>query len=640
MSTISAIEQFEFKAETRQLLHLMIHALYTKREIFLRELISNASDALDRLRYESMLDPSLLEGSTTPEIRLDADPAARTLTIHDTGIGMSRQEVIDNLGTIARSGTQALVELARRAEPGASLPDLIGQFGVGFYSAFMVADRVTVLTRRVGEQTATSWDSTGDGHFTVSSAARATHGTSVTLHLQPASDETGVEDYTDHWILTRIVKRHSDFVSHPIVMEAPPPEGAAEHAPARAPASPLNSQKPLWTRPPADVSESEYAELYKALTGDWREPMLRLAVKAEGRWEYQALLFVPSEASPDLFYHGVSYGLHVYAQRVLVAENCPELLPRYLRFVKGIVDAMSLPLNISRQLLQESRHITQIRTHLAKKILARLTELFESDRDAYMKVWRAFGRALKEGVGQDYENKERLLELLLFASSRDAEQLTTLREYVGRMPPEQQEIYYLTGESREALAHAPQGEAIRERGFEILYLTDPVDELVIDVLPQFEGHRVRSLGKGAFAAVEDASGFETLIARLQARLDAHVKLVRLSDRLRSSPACFVREAHEHSPFMERLLLKGKGGGPRQRPILELNPKHPIVIGLRDQLESADAAWDVYVDLLFGYASLSEGADLAEPIAFTGGLLQVLEGVIARPGASERNVPCR
>jgi molecular chaperone HtpG len=652
-TTTAAGGQFEFRAETQQLLHLMIHALYTNKEIFLRELISNASDALDRLRYESMLETALSEGSAPPVIRLEAEPGARTLTIHDTGIGMSMQETIDHLGTIARSGSQELLTQAARG--GASVPELIGRFGVGFYSAFMVADRVSVLTRRAGEQQATLWESAGDGHFAVSEAAKPEHGTSITLHLKPVSEDAGIEDYTDRWVLTRIVKRYSDFVSHPIVLVAPPAPDLmpsdAEPAPAASQApveTPLNTRTPIWVRSDAEVGEDEYTDFYKLIAKDWHPPLLRLRARAEGRWEYQALLFVPAEAPHDLFYHGASYGLQLYARRVLVMEECRDLLPRYLRFVKGVVDTLDLPLNISRQMLQEHRHIADIRKHLTRKLLDRFAELFAADRAAYDRFWAQFGRVLKEGVGQDHDQRERLLGLLLFESSHDPVKLTTLREYLERMPPDQQEIYFLTGESRAALEHAPHAEAVRARGHEILYLTHPVDELVMDVLPQYEGRKVRSLGKGSLTGphteppspLDDSGEFAALIARLQTHFDAYVKQVRLSTRLTASPACLVTEDYDYSPFMERLLLKGKGGGPRQRRILELNPAHPIVIALRDGLRASETpaaglSWETSAELLFGYAALSEGSELPEPVAFTRGLLQMLDMALA--GAREEDV---
>src|SRR5687767_4813724 len=426
------VETYQFQAETKQLLDIMIHSLYTTKEIFLRELISNASDALDRLGFESLTKPELTAEDSTKEIRLEVDGDARTLTISDSGIGMSHDEVIEHIGTIARSGTRELREKMREGASTSVLEELIGQFGVGFYSAFMVADRVTLLTRRAGEERATRWESTGDGQYTVSDAEKPTRGTSITLQLKPVDHENGIEDYTDKWTLGQIVKRHSDFVNYPIRLED----------------EVLNSMKPLWTRPASEVTESEYEEFYKHISHDFSGPLHHFTARAEGLLEYQALVFFPSTAPYDLFYQEFESGLRLYAKGVLIMEHCPDLLPHYLRFLKGLVDSENLPLNISRQMLQQDRQITQIRKWLTKKSLDALQHLFDKEPEKYLELWKQFGRALKEGAATDYDNKDRLVSLLLFQSSNDAEKLTTLKDYVTRMPAEQSEIFYLTGESR------------------------------------------------------------------------------------------------------------------------------------------------------------------------------------------------
>ena len=424
---VAQIETFTFQAETKHLLDLMIHSLYTTKAIFLRELISNASDALDALRFEALMNPEL----TLPEkleIRLETDPQARTLTIHDNGIGMSRDEVVANIGTIAKSGTRELREKLQQGVSDERLTELIGQFGVGFYSAFMVSERVTLVTRRAGEQTATRWDSTGDGEYTISDAMRDQPGTSVTLHLKPPDPEDGIEDYTDKWILARIVKRYSDFVTYPIVFEDVREEVEKDET-GKPKASGektivvedkiLNSMKPLWMRPAAEVSESDYAEFYKHLTHDHEEPLKRISLKAEGTLEYQALLFIPSRASYDFFYHATEWGLHLYAKGVSIMERCEDLLPRYLRFIKGIVDSADLPLNISRQMLQQDRQITLIRKWLTKKIVESLQSMSEDDPEKFELVWEQFGRSIKEGVAADVDNKARIVSLLRFQSSHD-----------------------------------------------------------------------------------------------------------------------------------------------------------------------------------------------------------------------------
>ena len=617
----------EFKAHTQQLLWLMIHSLYTQKDIFLRELASNASDALDRLRFESIRDHSLADGSEPPTIRLEVDSAQRTLTVHDNGIGMSRDEVIANIGTIARSGTQELLEELKGKGQDA-LPELIGRFGVGFYSAFMVADSITLVTRRAGDPAVTRWASAGDGQYTISDGSRPTHGTSVTLQLKRVDPDAGIEDYADEWVLARIVKQYSDFIAYPIVLAGAGGAAAAERT--------LNSQKPLWARSPAEVSDEEYRGFYHQLTHDRTPPLLHLAARAEGRIDCQVLVYVPAEAPQDLHYHGFAFGLRLYARRVLVLERCPDLLPRYLRFVTGAVDVLDLPLNISRQMLQESRNVAEIRKWLTRTILGRLAELQQHDPETYLKVWRQYGRALKEALGVDYQNRDRLLSLFLFESSRHPSGLTTLDQYVERTTPDQTDIYYLTGESRDAIEHAPHVEAARERGFEVLYLIDPVDDLLVQSLTEHAGKRVRSLGKGtldwarssedAAADSAHAEAFASLTRRLEELLTTHVKRVRLSMRLTASPACLVGEEYDYTPRMERLLMKGKGGGPRQRRILELNPTHPVVTKLKERQATAadDPRWVDYAELLLSYALLTEGSEPADPVRFTRALVELMQ----------------
>jgi molecular chaperone HtpG len=628
LTTEVAPQVHEFKAHTQQLLSLMVHSLYTHKEIFLRELISNASDALDRLRFESILDSGPQASSAAPAIRLEIDPAARTLSIHDNGIGMGPDEVVANLGTIARSGTQELLEQLRRRGQSA-LPELIGHFGVGFYSAFMVAERVALVTRRAGQDEATRWESRGDGRYEVAPAERDGHGTTVTLHLKPADDEAGLEDYADPWVLGRIVKRYSDFIAYPISLS-----GARDEQGQAAAERVLNSQKPLWSRPAAEVPEHEYREFYQQLSHERTPPLLHLAARAEGRVECQALLFVPASASPELHYHAAPFGLRLYARRVLVLERCPEALPRYLRFVTGVVDVLDLPLNISRQTLQESRHLADIRKWVTRAVLGRLADVQRQEPDTYLAFWRQFGRALKEGLDSDYPNRERLLELSLYPSSHlPAGELTTLAGYVSRMPPEQEAIYYLAGDSRAALEHAPHVEAARERGFEVLYLLEPVDDLLTQSLPEYAGKRLRSLAHGApdWASGEPPAPeldqqFAPLARRLEELLEAHVKGVRLSTRLRSSPACLVGEEHDYTPRMERLLLKGAGGGPRARRTLELNPAHALVQRLKGRLDAAadDPSWPDYAELLLAYALVAQGSEPADPVRFTRALADLME----------------
>jgi molecular chaperone HtpG len=628
---MSQTETFEFQAETKQLLDLMVHSLYTNKEIFLRELISNASDALDRLRFESLTNPEL-SGTDKLEIRLEADRAARTLTIRDNGIGMSRDEVIANIGTIAKSGTRELRARLREEPASGEAPELIGQFGVGFYSSFMVADRVTLITRRAGEETATRWESGGDGQYHLSDASRDEHGTSITLHLKPSDPEEGLEDFTDRWILSRVVRRYSDFVAYPIIFETEGEERSQDNEEAQAVSEDkvLNSMKPIWSRPQAEIKEEEYAAFYQHLSHDFTPPLKTISLKAEGTLEYRALLFIPSVAPTDLYYHAAESGPRLYAKGVLIMEHCAELLPRYLRFIHGVVDSADLPLNISRQMLQQDRHLTQMRKWLTKKVLDALQSMLESEAEKYMTFWKEFGRALKEGVSSDFENKDKLVSLLYFESSRDPEQLTTLKEYVERMKESQQDIYYLTGESRSVVENSPHLEALKTKGYEVLYLVDPVDELLVQALPAFADKKLKSAGKGTLdlndeekdEQAESALQGETekaaeLLKALESKLSEHIKQVRLTNRLTSSPVCLVGAEHDYSPQLERLLQKGKGGGPRQRRIMELNPQHPLFKKLRERFESQadDPVIGNYAELLLGYALLAEGSELHDPVRF-------------------------
>ncbi|HEX9944199.1 MAG TPA: molecular chaperone HtpG [Thermoanaerobaculia bacterium] len=637
--TTATVETLPFQAETKQLLDIMIHSLYSNKEIFLRELISNASDALDRLRFEALTRPELLEGDEKLEIRLEADRQNRTLTIHDNGIGMNREEVIANIGTIAKSGTRELVERLKQGESQQSIAELIGQFGVGFYSSFMAADRVVLVTRRAGESPATRWESTGDGTYTIEETEKPGRGTSITLHLKPEDKENGLDEFSDRWVISRIVRRYSDFVSYPIILKAekdPEIEDLAkEKETGEKPVMPLeekvlNSMKPIWTRPQSEVTQDEYKEFYKHISHDWNEPLKVFSYKAEGRVEYQALLFIPSEAPYDLYYVASKPGLQLYVKRVQILEKCEDLLPHYLRFLRGVVDSPDLALNVSREMLQQDRFITLMRKGLTKKVLDVLQEMKDGEHETYLKFWKEFGRAIKEGVSSDYENKEKLLELLIFQSSNHPTELTTLKEYVGRMKEGQNEIFYLTGESRSQVESSPHLEAIKEKGFEVLYLVDTVDELLTQSLHEYGGKKLKSVGKGTVSLGSEEEKKQTeeelkaqeekmkpLLDAIQKKLDEHVKQVRLTNRLTASPVCLVGAEHDYSPQLERLLQKGKGGGPKQRRIMELNPKHDILtkMGERFEKDAADPLLEDYSHLLLGYGLIAEGGELPDPVRF-------------------------
>ena len=637
-------ETHTFQADTKRLLHLMVHSLYTDKEIFLRELISNASDALDKMRIEALRQPELSKDGEPLEIRIDTDPQARTLSIHDNGIGMSRDEVVSHIGTIAKSGTRELMEKLKDNADADSATELIGQFGVGFYAAFMVASKVTVITRRAGEDSATRWESTGEGEYTLEDTQRDSYGTTVTLDLLPADSEGGIEDFTDQWVLSRTVKRYSDFVTFPIILKVireevekdeqgqPKPDGKTSTV---VEDKTLNSIKPIWTR--SDVTDEEYAEFYKHVSHDWSDPMKTLRFHAEGRIEYQTLLFIPSQAQSDLHYNSSEFGLQLYVRRVMIMERCEELLPRYLRFMKGIVDSADLPLNISRQRLQEDRYINQIRKWITKKVLETLEEMQRNDAEQYLKFWEPFGNALKEGVA-DTDYKDKILGLLMFASSHDPTTLTTLGDYVQRMKPDQKEIFYITGESRSVVEHSPHLEAFKAKDYEVLYLVSPVDEFLVQYVFEFQDKRLKSVGKGAVdlgdenEQKENTEKLQTLqeqykdvFALLKEKLDDHIKEVRLTNRLTSSPVCLVGAENDFSPQLERLLQKG--GGPKQKRIMELNPDHVIVTKLKERFEKdpTDTLLSDYAELLLGYGLLAEGSPIPDPIRYN----QVLVDLMTR-----------
>ena len=643
MATAPVIENFQFQAETAQLLNLMIHSLYTQREIFLRELVSNASDALDRFRFEALTNTGLVPAGHEYEIRLKPDLTARTLTVSDTGIGMSRQELIDHIGTIARSGTQELRKRVKESQSAEALAELIGQFGVGFYSAFMVSDRVVIVTRRAGEASATRWESTGNGAYTLADAEKPNPGTDITLHLKKPDAENGIEDYTDRWKLAMIVHKYSDFIAYPIIYQGPAQEpGEDDTKEIKIETKTLNSMKPIWTRGRSEVSDSDYKDFYKHLSSDMTEPLKVLPLKAEGAFEYEALLFIPSHAPYDLFYHAAESGLRLYARRVMVMDKCEELLPRYLRFIKGVVDSSDLPLNISRQRLQQDRHISQIRKWLTRKVLDTLAEMKEKEPDKYLTFWGEFGKAMKEGVGSDYDNKDKLLPLLLFESSNDPAKLSTLKEYVERMKPEQSEIFYLTGESRKVIENSPHLEAPKQRSYEVLFLSEPVDELLVQSLYEFEGHKLKSVTKGKvhLGTEEERKAqdeqikkkeeeYSAFLQASQKKLDQYIKQIRLSTRLVASPACLVTEEHEYSPHLERLLQKGKGAGAKQRRIMELNPDHPLICRLyeRFQANAEDLVVGDSMEILVDLALLSEGSEVADPVRLNQLTMDLLQKIV-------------
>ncbi|MFN4258053.1 MAG: molecular chaperone HtpG, partial [Gemmataceae bacterium] len=526
-------ETLQFKTELKQLLHIIVHSLYSHKDIFLRELISNASDAIDTLRFEALTKPELREGDDNWKIKLIPDEAAGTLTISDNGIGMSHDGIIENLGTIAHSGSRAFLERLQAADA-KDRPELIGQFGVGFYSAFMVADKVTVVSRLAGAppEAGVRWETDGQGEFTVESRVKERHGTDVILHLRPEDKE-----FLQPWKLRQIVKKYSDFVEHPIVIDV---EKEDENKNKTVVEETLNSRKAIWLRPKGQITTEEYHEFYRHISHDYQEPAKVIHYAAEGVIEFKALLYLPAHKPFDLLWGDGRKGLQLYIQRIFIMDDCEALLPPYLRFVKGVVDSPDLPLNVSREMLQQSAPLEKIKANLVNKILNTLEEMKNTEYDTYVKFFQELGSVLKEGVNQDRANREKIADLLLFESTRtEPGQYTTLSKYVAGMTADQQEIYYLIGETRELLEHSPYVEAYQAKGQEVLLLTDPMDEFVVHSLPEFKEKRLRAIDQGEFdpsAIDEDTKKtFQPLLDCLKAKL-SDVKDVRLSKRLRESAA--------------------------------------------------------------------------------------------------------
>ncbi|MFW0785048.1 molecular chaperone HtpG [Gordonia sp. CPCC 206044] len=646
---MSDSEVYEFQAEARQLLDLMVHSIYSNKDSFLRELISNSSDALDKLRLESLQDKSLEVDTSDLHIELVPDTEARTLTVRDNGIGMSREQVIDLIGTLARSGTGELRRKLIEAKDAAASEDLIGQFGIGFYSTFMVADRVTLVTRHAGESAGTRWDSTGDGTYTVDEVADAPQGTSVTLTLKPVDTEDHLYDYTDATKLRQLVKRYSDFIGWPIRMDVEKPVPAsdaetsdtadddADDTPKTETVSEtINSQKALWAKSSDEVSKEEYSEFYRHVSHGWDEPLEVITVKAEGTFEYQALLFIPTQAPFDLFMRERTSGVQLYVKRVFIMDDCEELIPEYLRFVKGVVDAADLSLNVSREILQQDRQIRAIRRRLTKRVISTVSDLRDSRPDDYRTFWQNFGRVWKEGLVNDFDNRDALLKASSFESTRSTEDTTTLADYVGRMRSGQDTIYYMTGETRQQIENSPHIEAFRAKGVEVLLLTDPVDEMWVTSGVEFDGKSFTSIAKGA-VDLDDLDGdtdtsddnakadkekqaeeFTGLLGWLGETLTDDVNEARLSSRLTESPVCLVGDTFSMSPQLEKLYRASGQELPKTKRALEINAEHPLIAGLNKAFADGGddhADLEPTAKLLYGLAVIAEGGELDDPAEF-------------------------
>jgi len=632
-------ESYEFQVETRQLLQLMINSIYSDKDLFLRELISNASDALDKLRLERFNDDSLDVDTSDLHIRIDLDEQERTLTITDNGIGMSRDEVVDLIGKIANSGTAEFVRQLKEAQrEDAATEELIGRFGVGFYSSFMVADRVTLVTRRAGQTEATRWESAGEATYTLEPLDTAPQGTAITLHLKPADPEDRLFDYADPRKVREVVTRYSDFITWPIrMLSMTPPavdedsdEGEdGEEKPTPEPElETVNSRKALWTRQPSEVSDEEYAELYRRISRDWNDPLETIRLNIEGTLQYQALLFLPERATGNLFSPDAKHGVQLYVNRVFVMDDCEELLPAYLRFVKGVVDSQDLALNVSREILQQDRQIESMRKRLTKRILTAIKGLAENEPEKYAKFWGEFGRVVKEGLLQDFANRETILQICSFettAELAEGKERTSLREYVERMQEGQDTIYFLTGDSRAAIENSPYMEAFAAKGLEVLLLTDPIDEVWVDGMPEFDGKQFQSIAKGDIDLEEKDEAereqqkeeFSGLLSWMGEVLTKDVKEVRLSNRLTTSPACVVSDQNDATPTLVNLYRAMGQPIPQERRILELNPSHTLVTGLRAAHDARpeDPKLAETAELVHGMALLAEGTQPDDPARF-------------------------
>jgi molecular chaperone HtpG len=626
----------KFETEVQQLLDLVIHSLYSNKEIFLRELISNASDAIDKVRFESHSNMELLEGNADWKIKLAADKDAGTLTIIDNGIGMNIDEVADNIGTIAKSGTKNFMASLKEKNLSDN-PELIGQFGVGFYASFMVADKVTLTTRKAGDkQFGCRWESAGDGSYTIEECEKETRGTEIVLHLK---DE--MKEFLDEWRIRSIVKKYSDYVQYPVVMDVTRSEPVRDQDGKviegggnidTTTEETLNSMKAIWTRPKSEITQEEYEEFYKHISHDYDKPLSTIHYSAEGVSEFKSIVYIPSHKPYDLFLRDHKKGVHLYVKRVYITDNCEALLPDYMRFIKGVVDSSDLPLNVSREILQEDVQIKRIQKSLVGKILSTLAEMKEKEYENYLKFYAEFGPVLKEGVHFDHANREKIQDLLLFESSKTEHgKFVSFKEYLERMPEAQKEIYYITGMSRAAVENSPYMEVFRKKDFEVLYMTDPVDEWVVQAIHDYNEKHLKAIDRGDLeldseeekkeqeAKKEEAKKeFASILEFIQETLKDQVKEVRLSSRLTESACCLVAEESGMNANMEKILKSMNQEVPEAKRILEINPDHRIlqVMTAMYQKNKEDGKLADYCELLFDQALLTEGTPIKDPLRFT------------------------
>jgi len=636
-------ETRQFETEIQQLLNLIVNSLYTHKDIFLRELISNASDAIDKLRFNSQTDPDILGDDTEFKIKITPDGIKQTLTISDNGIGMTYNEVLENIGTIAKSGTASFLEALEQSQQMETLtPELIGQFGVGFYSAFMVAEKITLVTRSAESDTAVRWESTGDGSYSIEETTKKNRGTTITLALKKTVQDES--DYTDQWVLKGIVKQHSDFVGYPIVMDVEKDEPIPDEEQLKdkddkpigettrkvVREETLNSMKAIWTRDKNDVTDEEYEEFYKHLSHDWNPPLDRLHMKFEGTTEYNALLYIPSKAPFDLFHPERQHGVHLYCRRVFIMDNCEALLPEYLSFIKGIVDAPDLNLNISRELLQHDRLVLNIRRNLVKKLLELLKNM---EAEQYEKFYTEFGASLKWGIHIDSDNRKKISELVRYKTTKSKDKEISLKEYTDRMQADQKEIFYITGENLTSLINSPHLEKLKEKDYEVLLMADPVDEWVIQSLNEYDGKPLKSAEKGDLGLEEPdekkKNEYNALFGFIKSHLAGKIKEVKPSTRLKNSVACLSGEDRDMSAYMEKILKAAGQSPPEVKRVLELNLEHPVMAQIKTLFEAdrKDPKIKEYSELLLDLAIIGEGGKIDNPSRFSRQVGELMSGAL-------------
>jgi molecular chaperone HtpG len=634
-----AVEKMEFKTEVKELMDLMIHSLYSHKEIFLRELISNASDAIDKARYESLTNKEIFGNTGEWKIKIIVDKAAGTLTVSDNGMGMTHDEVIAELGTIAHSGTKDFLKALKGREL-KDAPELIGQFGVGFYSSFMVADKVTVLTRKATENTkkAVRWESTADGSFIIDESEKERAGTDVVLHLKSED-----KNYLNEWEIKTIIRKYSDYIEHPVVMDIEREKEDPTDKDKKIKVSEeetMNAGKAIWLKDPAEVKAEEYNEFYKHISHDFVDPAKVIHFRAEGTSEFTALLYVPSKAPYGILYKDYKIGPTLYVKRVQIMDHCEQLLPEYLRFVKGVVDSSDLPLNVSREILQNNKHVEVIKRNIVKKVLDTLADLKKNDAAGYRNFHTEFGRVLKEGIHFDHARKEQIADLLLFPSVKtEAGKVTTFDDYVRDMPLAQTEIYYITGKADESVLQSPYLEAFRKKGYDVLIMTDDIDDIIMGGLQEYKGKKIKSVIKGDISldkteqAEKEKSKekFEKLLARIKEQLKDEVKDVRLSGRLTDSACCLVADEGGLDPQMEKMLRAMGQDVPSSKRVLEINPTHEIFEIMNRFLEKGgqDDLLKEYTDLLYNQALLLEGSKLKDPAGFAKSIAKLMLDNVTR-----------